>query len=326
MSTRAARGDTRWTRALCVGAVAALAAACAPDARSRASAGARSGAATQSSTLGASATTADTTAGPIPTWLPGTWAREYITRHGVVGESLTVRYVQASRAFGDVRIPATRPAFRGAASLHDLSEAQLRLLARQKGFAGFTTARGRVVTWHHEIDFQPDTSPDASFLDQQDGAHILETGLDSSFVERYARLASADGRFLAVRVTRNGRVERLLVVSGDRFFYARNRTRDLPPAESLDSLIARTRPARAALIAWLDCELSAGQVAGGGAPWMVERSTLPWREGRALTVVDSIGVDAAGALRFPVMPGERWEITQQTLTSAQLRTLFRSSH
>ncbi|MBI3789349.1 MAG: hypothetical protein HY275_00525 [Gemmatimonadetes bacterium] len=264
--------------------------------------------------------------GTLPEWLPGVWSREFITRHGVVGESLVVRYVQTPAEFGDVRIPANRPALRGASGFADLDDAALRALARQKGFTGSTSASGGVITWHHEIDFQPDTSRDASFVTVDDATHIRETGLDSSFVERYVALAPAPKRHLAVRVTRGGRLDRVLIVAGDWFYFARNRARDLPPAESLEALIDRAHPTRAELVAWLDCELSAGRVRGGRVPWEIERSTLPWQEGRRLAFADSLRVDGSGALKLPAASaGEAWQVTRQAMSSTELATLFRAA-
>jgi hypothetical protein len=47
------------------------------------------------------------------------------------------------------------------------------------------------------------------------------------------------GKFLTVRVMRAGRLDRMLVVAGDHFLYARNREGDLPAARSLTELAAR---------------------------------------------------------------------------------------
>src|SRR4051794_5660987 len=86
----------------------------------------------------------------------GAWQRDWISRHGGARDaSVTVRYVQTPNVFGDVRIRGDRPALAGAASFADLSDDQLLALAKQNGFAGYTTVDGANATWHHEIDFQP---------------------------------------------------------------------------------------------------------------------------------------------------------------------------
>jgi hypothetical protein len=69
-----------------------------------------------------------------------------------------VRYLQTPLLFGDVRLPINRPKLLNAASFADLTDAELRVLAKQRGFIGHTTAQSLIATWHHELDFQP---PDA---------------------------------------------------------------------------------------------------------------------------------------------------------------------
>lgn len=263
------------------------------------------------------------TLGALPPFLTGVWSRDFIKRRGVQGEVLKVRYLQALGPFGDVRIPPNRSWTTTVTGFGDLTDAQLRTLAKQKGFTGHTTFDGRIVSWHHEIDFQPDTSRDASHVSREDDLHILESGLDSSFVEQYTRLSTGDDRFLALRVERNGRLDRVLIIVGDWFYFARNRAADLPIADSFDALIAAKAPARAQLIAWLDCELSAGRVSGGTVPWEIQASTLPWREGRHLEFVDALTVDPARGIVFPAAAaGERWSVTQQLMKPTELAALF----
>src|SRR4051794_24989089 len=75
----------------------------------------------------------------------GAWQRDWISRHGGARDaSVTVRYVQTPNVFGDVRIRGDRPALAGAASFADLSDDQLLALAKQNGFAGYTTSMARM--------------------------------------------------------------------------------------------------------------------------------------------------------------------------------------
>src|SRR6185436_6866180 len=133
----------------------------------------------------------------LPAWLSGTWKREWIRVDGVTTSTLIVRYLQTPSWFGDVRIPTDRPPI-AARSLAEASDA------------------GDVATWHHEIDYQPsDGSPDTGRIERLGTSSMLEHGLDGSYLERWWNLASGDGKFLAVRVTRAGRLDRMLVVTGD---------------------------------------------------------------------------------------------------------------
>jgi hypothetical protein len=262
-------------------------------------------------------------AAPLPAWLPGVWQREWIERGGSRTSSFDVHYLQTPRAFADVRIPRERAALAHAASFADLSDAELLLLARQRGFTGTTTVAGDLATWHHEIDFQPpDSSPDVGRVERLDDAHMLEHALDSSYVESWRSIENGGGRFLSLRVERGGRVERVLVIAGNHFLYVRNRERDLPAAESLDSLIISTKATRAQTVAYLDCEFSEGYV-HGSAEWEVQHSTLPWREGRRLEIADSLVAKGGSlALRAPDARGAVLSVPVNTFPRSELERMF----
>ena len=253
----------------------------------------------------------------------GAWQRDWIRRHGgAVDASVAVRYVQTATSFGDLRIRADRPEVSPAMSLAELSDDQLAHLARQSGFAGFTTVEGDSATWHHEIDFQPASDePDIGRIEPAGVGRMFEHALDGSYVESWSVLprGTAGGGSFAARVERSGRVDQLLAVAGEHFVYARARAVPLPPGESLAELIERTRPSRETLLTYLDCELSFGTTWG----WQIERSTLPWLQGQRLAVAARIGLDASGApmARVP-MPGEHWSFPVASLAPAELRALF----
>jgi hypothetical protein len=231
----------------------------------------------------------------IPGWLRGVWTRDWIERRGARTDLFEIHYLQTPTAFGDMRVPRDRPSFAHASSFADLSDAELMLLAKQRGFAGHTTSVGDIATWHHEIDFQPaDTSADAGRLELIDDSHMREHALDSSYVEAWRSLSTGDGRFLTLSEERGGRTRRVLLVAGDRFLYVRNREHDLPAAESIDSLVRATKPSRAQIIEYLDCEFSYGRVRGRTSPWTIEQSTIPWREGKRLEFVDELVLGNAG--------------------------------
>jgi len=262
---------------------------------------------------------------PPPAWMRGLWTREWIERKGVRVSPFSVHYLQTPSVFGDMRIPVDRPAFAGARSFADLSDADLRMLARQRGFTGPVTAQGDTVTWHHEIDFQPpDPSPDIGRMERVEPGRMYEHALDDSYIESWRSVTSGDDAFLVVRVERKGRLDRMLLVAGDYFLYVRNREADLPEAESLDSLIQGSHASRAQVIAWLDCEFSTGRVHADSLPWTIHRSTLPWREGRHLGFADDISVrPGSAALRVRVSSSERWSVPVNTLAKEALAALFR---
>ena len=261
-------------------------------------------------------------AGELPVWLLGVWSREWIERKGSRTSPLTVRYLQTPHAFGDVRIPLDRPRL-AASSFADLTDEELRSLARQRGFIGHTTTDGLIATWHHELDFQPpDTSTDIGRLEPASPSRMYEHALDSSYTEHWASLTSGDGRFLTVRVERGGRLDRMLLVAGDHFIYARNRARDLPAAESIDALIGTTHATRGQMIEYLDCEMSVGRIRGGAVPWEIQFSTLPWRERRHLDFVDRIGLSPSGVPAPRGEPGETWTVPTNTVSAGDLGVWF----
>ena len=113
-----------------------------------------------------------------------------------------------------------------------------------------------------------------------------EHGLDGSYIESWRSTTGGNGHFLVIRVTHTGRLLRTLVVVGNQFVYVRNRAIDLPAAASFEALFDFTKASRAQIEQYLDCEFSVGRVRDGSVPWEIERSTLPWREGRHLNFVD----------------------------------------
>jgi len=264
----------------------------------------------------------------VPSWLEGVWSREWIERAGTRTSAFDVHYFQTPTAFADFRIPREREVLGHSRSFADLTDRELLLLARQRGFAGTTTVAGELATWHHEIDFQPpDSSPDIGRLERVNDLRMLDHALDSSYVESWRSIGSGDGRFLALRIERAGRLERALVIVGDQFLYVRNRQRDLPPAESLDSLIVSTRATRAQIIGYLDCEFSTGLVGKGSAAWEIRQSTLPWREGRRLELVDELALRGGSlTLLAPASHGVAFSVPINTFSKAELEGMFVRRH
>jgi hypothetical protein len=254
----------------------------------------------------------------------GVWTRDWIDRRGQRSSTFDVHYLQTPTLYGDMRIPDTRASFTGASSFADLTDAQLHALAKQRGFTGRTMVSGLRSTWLHDVDFQPaDTSADIGRLERRGNDAMYEHALDSSYVESWQRRSDGGGRFLAIRIEQERRVQQVLLVAGDEFIYVRNRVRDLPASESIESLIAATHADRAQIVAWLDCEFSTGHVTGGAVPWEIAKSTLPWREGRHLDFADGVAVDPTLALPVSRAPrAGRWTVPVNTLSRAELVRIF----
>jgi hypothetical protein len=271
----------------------------------------------------ANATAHDSTAA-VPAWLRGVWTRDWIQEGKAKSNTLDVHYLQTSTYFADIRIPRDRPRYPNAKSFADLTDQQLRLLARQNGFAGLTTTSGAVATWNHDIQFQPsDGAPDRGRLQRIDQGRMLEHGLDGSYIEAWKSTSGSEGRFLVIRVEHAGRLVKTLVVVGNQFIYVRNRAVDLPTAESFEALIDSSKASRAQIEAYLDCEFSVGRVQGGSVLWEIQQSTLPWREGGHLDFVEEIAAVEGGAEIAPRAVGDdEWTVPVNTLIAREIGELF----
>lgn len=260
----------------------------------------------------------------VPTWLQGLWTREWIEKGKKRSDTLDVLYLQTPSYFADLRIPRDRPDFSGATSFVGLTEQQLRWLAGQDGFTGRTTIAEKVARWQHNIEFQPpDGTSDEGRLERISPHRMHEHGLDGSYIESWRSLTEGSPRFLVIRVEHAGRLLQTLLVVDNQFVYIRNRARDLPVAPSLDSLIVATHATREQIVQYLDCEFSAGRVSGGSAPWEIQKSTLPWREGHRLEFVDQVRIVDG---RLDVVPrqvnGDQWSVPVNTLSPEKIRALF----
>jgi hypothetical protein len=223
-----------------------------------------------------------------------------------------------------MRLPKDRPDFAQVSSFKNLSDSDLKILSQQKGMAGRTKVVGSVATWSHEIDFQPpDGTTDTGRLEVTSDGGMFEHGLDGSYTEAWELAKGPVRPYLAIRIERSGRVDRFLIVARDRFMFVRNRANNLPAAESLEALISTTNATRNQIIEYLDCEFSTGGVPEGRAPWVIEKSTLPWRQGRPLELVDEIkAADFVRGMGRHNSATERWTVAVNTFSSAEIRALF----
>jgi len=254
----------------------------------------------------------------------GAWSREWLQEGKEKSSTLDVHYLQTPTYFADIRILKDRPGISNARSFSDLTDEQLQLLAGQNGYAGRTTLAGTIATWHADIAFRPsDGTPDKGRLERVSRDRMYEHGLDGSYIESWRFLTNGQGRFLVIRVEHSGRLVRTLVVVGNQFVYVRNRAKDLPLSPSFDALFKATNATREQIIDYLDCEFSLGRTRGGSAPWEIEQSTLPWREGHRLEFVDQVSMDGRGSIQVSLKVGEdKWTVPVNTLSLDEIKALF----
>lgn len=263
----------------------------------------------------------------LPNWLWGEWRRDWILLGKEKTSPLDVHYLQTPTFYADIRIPKARPPIQ-AQSFAELTDEQVRWLAKQNGFTGTTAVVRSVSTWGHDISYQPpDGTTDEGRLHKIAPNRMHETGLDGSYVEAWRRTSGNAGPFLVIRVERGGRLLRTLVVVGNRFVYVRNRAKDLPLAPSLAALIDAKDVTRDDMIGYLDCEFSVGRVHGGALPWEIAQSTLPWREGHRLEFVEQVAASDKGIdLAIHAATDEHWSVPVNTLTHRQVTELFPLRH
>lgn len=240
---------------------------------------------------------------PLPMRYRGVWQRTLLKSAQRHDTTSTVFWLQTAHWHADLRIPAGRPDFTGVRGLAACTSEQLAWLARQQGFAGLTEVTQEVkeaqatpagiaprerCAWHRLTDFQPpEEGPDAGYMDFLP-THLLETGLDGSYLEHWSALPAAEtGRGIGTAVLqRAGVPPTFLMVAGEYVMHVRSRRQPWPPGTlpgatlitTLGATLAgRGTPAQGDL---LDFEISFGRRTASG--WRVMHSTFPWREGLSI--------------------------------------------
>lgn len=211
----------------------------------------------------------------VPDNYLGVWQRSLLETPQARDADSLVLWLQTSHWHADLRIPARRPDFSGITCLAECSDSQLAWLATQQGFCGVTQVEGEQCTWHHQLDFQPANGRRDIGRMIFDGERIVETGVEADYLEVWKRLQRSRGGTAALElVMENDEFPSRptwLLVAGDCFIYVRGR----PPVGS-------TASSRARLLWQVAVEISFGY-RHGPAPWRIEHSTLPFREGQRLT-------------------------------------------
>jgi hypothetical protein len=212
--------------------------------------------------------------------LCGLWRRTLLQHQGREADRTSpVFWLQGPRFFLDLRQPANLALFDGVGCLRDLRLEQCRELARQQGFAGVLSLDGDIAEWRREIDFHPDSGIADRAQLQLTGQVLTETGTEAPYIEQWERESDpADpGWGARLREAESGRTGFVARVD-NRLMFARSRASPLPSGGSLGREIdaAETLEARCDL---LDFEISLGRIGPGGS-WLIERSTLPFKQGR----------------------------------------------
>ena len=241
--------------------------------------------------------------------MPGLWRRSLIVwPDGRRDTTSFVNWLQGPGLYLDLRQPEGRPDFSGMGSLSLLDHEALMWLATQEGFAGELVEEDGWFEWRRDIDFQPK----AVYSDRGrlwvDGATMIEEGKDISYIEHWHREPIAGTPSWAARLEdretgQKGAIARM----GSLFMIARERYCAVPEGLTLAQCVAGA-PDTARAQEFLDCEISQGAVTSTG--WIVQRSSLPFREGKSLAPVragDLFEMQDQDRMGKPFT--RRWEIT-----------------
>jgi hypothetical protein len=115
--------------------------------------------------------------------LRGLWRRSLISwPDSTLDTTTSVRWLQGTCAYVDLRQPAALGDFSGRRGLADLTMDDCSRLAEQQGFAGRLTFDGTHFEWSRSIDFQPKAlHVDAGSLCWEDGVRCSRRLLQRAF-------------------------------------------------------------------------------------------------------------------------------------------------
>lgn len=223
----------------------------------------------------------------VPDKYLGVWQRSHLETAQVRDSESLVLWLQTGHWHADLRIPARRPDFSGITRLVDCSDEQLAWLATQQGFCGVTQVEGEQCSWHHQVDFQPAKKQRDIGRMLFEGERIFETGIETDYLEVWNRLQRSRGGTAALELLmENDEIPSRptwLLIAGDCFIYVQGRPQQHQGTTGPHSRIeTKAQASRSHLLDQVDVEISFGY-RYGPAPWRIDHSTLPFREGQLLT-------------------------------------------
>ncbi|BCB25304.1 hypothetical protein SKTS_01900 [Sulfurimicrobium lacus] len=251
---------------------------------------------------------------PVPAQYLGVWQRRLLETPAARDTTSQVYWLQTSLWHADLRIPAKRPDFGRITRLDQCSDGQLAWLASQQSFAGITQVLDTRCTWQRHADYQPDNGCRDIGLMTFTGDRVIETGAEADYLEIWQHLPESRGECVALQLESEygttAQRPTWLLWAGAYFVYVRARPQPLPAADHFSQLIAKSQPSRSQLLDWLDFEISFGR-RSGTTPWRIERSTLPFREGKRIVQPDGLQRLDSRTL-FETEAGRRWRVLDES--------------
>jgi hypothetical protein len=246
----------------------------------------------------------------LPSWVLGCFRRRSITFFdGSTDSATVVIWLQSRGLTFDLRLAADRPRLASAGAVSAASAQDLVRLAQAEGGIARTTATNDgapgtlVLRWDDWDAFQPYPKWPEPGLLRRVGDCLIEFAPSGAYVEDWRCQNAGIGpliglRLLAERDLESGRVLQRgggLVVCGIHAGWVRGRARPLPDNTRPAQIVAKDPRNRELLEAVCDFEASYARLAAGGA-FVVEASTLPWREGSAIDLDGFSESDEEGVL------------------------------
>lgn len=229
----------------------------------------------------------------VPDDLVGCWRRSWIEHaDGSRDDSSIVVWLQLGSDMADLRVPGHRGSVTGRAGFAECSLDELRALAESDSSSGVTVCtpvtlgedgrRRATAEWFDGDDgiaFQPVTAfPEPGLLEWVDDDVMIERAPSGAYVEEWRVLPGTRGP-LEHRIAADGtHVYR----AGDAAIVVRDRSQPIAEVARLAELVAACGDDRERLLALADCEFSFAVRRDG--EFVVEASTLPWREGAVVDV------------------------------------------
>lgn len=213
--------------------------------------------------------------------MPGLWRRSLLAwPDGRRDTTSFVNWLQGPGLYLDLRQPEGRPDFTGQNSLSSLTPETMMWLAAQEGFAGELVEEDGWFEWRRDIDFQPKAIYSDIGRLWIEGDVMVEEGKDIPYIEHWHREPIGSMPLWAARLEdretgQKGAIARM----GSLFMIARERYCAVPEGLTLAECVAGAADMARAQ-EFLDCEISQGAVTSTG--WFVQRSSLPFREGKSL--------------------------------------------
>jgi hypothetical protein len=198
--------------------------------------------------------------------LQGLWQRTNLTAaNGAVDKTTFVRWGQVGQFYIDIRVPENSI---GAAAYD------------RRGFAGHIEAGGGLCEWHRAIDFQPPNGNRDIARVTLSGNRLKEygdpeVGSSGFYEETFVRLTTGSARRLAF--SRDDHKALLLIID-DVFFYAHQRSEQLPQRKSLSDYLKSGGDLAKAY----HCDVSMGAVDFTQPQLIISHSVNPSREHRPL--------------------------------------------